>query len=213
MGDAVHQGKFAQDVLTWVEQLQAEGVCVVLVHHKSEFDAASQTDKARGSQIFTIRARTVMSLRGRSEILAHSLGTPDVQKIATQDGLVVGIYYGACKAAPVLERKTFWLHLPLTSPHWNFLAATGAGRKEIEHSLERDTEAQAIPSTVIELSPDEHVLMEILRGGNAKRDTLQQVCGFGEDNTRDLLKDLIIKGMVFKEGPGKVTYYRLNSAS
>ena len=49
--------------------------------------------------------------------------------------------------------------------------------------------------------------------GNAKRDTLQQVCGFGEDNTRDLLKDLIIKGMVSKEGPGKVTYYRLNSAS
>ena len=174
MGDAVHQGKFAQDVLTWVEQLQAEGVCVVLVHHKSEFDAASQTDKARGSQIFTIRARTVMSLRGRSEILAHSLGTPDVQKIATQDGLVVGIYYGACKAAPVLERKTFWLHLPLASPRWNLLAATGADGKEIEYSLERDTEAPAVPSTVIDLSPDEHALIEILRGGNAKRDTLQQ---------------------------------------
>lgn len=213
MGDAVHQGKFAQDVLTWAEQLQAEGVCVVLVHHKSEFDAASQTDKARGSQIFTIRARTVMSLRGRSEILAHSLGTPDVQKIATQDGLVVGIYYGACKAAPVLERKTFWLHLPLASPHWNLLAATGADGKEIEYSLERDTEAPAVPSTVIDLSPDEHALIEILRGGNAKRDTLQQACGFGEDKTRDLLKDLIIKGMVSKEGQGKATYYRLNSAS
>lgn len=224
MGDSVHQGKFAQDVLKWVEELQKSGLCVVLVHHKSEFEAASpNSDKARGSQIFIIRARTIIALLNSNEILKSDLGTPGVREAAKQDGLTVGIRYNASKPAPVLEKKTFWLHLPLGASNWQFLAATGVDEEEIPFELQQNedlTEVEIAPESPLrafdtehEFSPDERSLVKVLEGGSAKREAIQQKLRFGEDKTRALLKSLIERGVVIKEGQGKATYYTLKSAS
>lgn len=221
MGDSVHQGKFAQDVLAWVEELQKSGLCVVLVHHKSEFESGSlNSDKARGSQIFAIRARTIIALLSSNEILKNDLGTPAVQEAAKQDGLTVGLRYNASKPAPVLEKKTFWLHLPLGASNWQFLAATGAQGDEITIPDIGVTEVEIAPESPLrafnvgyELSPDERNLLEVLQKGNAKREAIQQKLGFGEDKTRALLNSLIERGTVTKEGQGKATYYTLKSAS
>lgn len=224
MGDSVHQGKFAQDVLKWVEELQKSGLCVVLVHHKSEFESASpNSDKARGSQIFTIRARTIIALLSSNEILKSDLGTPAVREAAKQDGLTVGIRYNASKPAPVLEKKTFWLHLPLGASNWQFLAATGVDEEEIPFELQQNedlTEVEIAPESPLrafdtehEFSPDERSLVKVLEGGSAKREAIQQKLRFGEDKTRALLKSLIERGVVIKEGQGKATYYTLKSAS
>ena len=221
MGDSVHQGKFAQDVLTWVEELQKSGLCVVLVHHKSEFESASSSsDKARGSQIFTIRARTIIALLSSNEILKNALGTPAVQEAAKQDGLTVGLRYNASKPAPVLEKKTFWLHLPLGASNWQFLAATGAQGDEITIPAIVETEVEIVPESPLrtfdtgrEFSPDELSILKVLEKGSAKRETIQQKLGFGEDKTRALLNSLIKCGVVTKEGQGKATYYTLKSAS
>lgn len=221
MGDSVHQGKFAQDVLTWVEELQKSGLCVVLVHHKSEFESASSSsDKARGSQIFTIRARTIIALLSSNEILKNDLGTPAVQEAAKQDGLTVGLRYNASKPAPVLEKKTFWLHLPLGASNWQFLAATGAQGDEITIPAIVETEVKIAPESSLrafdtgrEFLPDERSLLKVLEEGSAKRETIQQKLGFGEDKTRALLNSLIERGVVTKEGQGKATYYTLKSVS
>ena len=224
MGDSVHQGKFAQDVLKWVEELQKSGLCVVLVHHKSEFESASpNSDKARGSQIFTIRARTIIALLSSNEILKSDLGTPAVREAVKQDGLTVGIRYNASKPAPVLEKKTFWLHLPLGASNWQFLAATGVDEEEIPFELQQNedlTEVEIAPESPLrafdtehEFSPDERSLVKVLEGGSAKREAIQQKLRFGEDKTRALLKSLIERGVVIKEGQGKATYYTLKSAS
>lgn len=220
MGDSVHQGKFAQDVLTWVEELQKSGLCVVLVHHKSEFESASpNSDKARGSQIFTIRARTIIALLSSNDILKSDLGTPAVREAAKQDGLTVGIRYNVSKPAPVLEKKTFWLHLPLGASNWQFLAATDAQDDEITIP-DVVTEVEIAPESPLrafdtghEFSPDERSLLKVLEEGSAKREAIQQKLGFGEDKTRALLNSFIERGVVTKEGQGKATYYTLKSAS
>ena len=220
MGDSVHQGKFAQDVLKWVEELQKRGLCVVLVHHKSEFESTSpNSDKARGSQIFTIRARTIIALLSSNEILKNDLGTPAVQEAAKQDGLTVGLRYNASKPAPVLEKKTFWLRLPLGASNWQFLAATGAQGDEITIP-DVVTEVEIAPEcplrafdTGYEFSPDERSLLKVLEEGSAKREAIQQKLGFGEDKTRAMLNSFIERGVVTKEGQGKATYYKLKSAS
>lgn len=63
--------------------------------------------------------------------MKSDLGTPAVREAAKQDGLTVGIRCNASKPAPVLEKKTFWLHLPLGASNWQFLAATSAQSDEI----------------------------------------------------------------------------------
>lgn len=227
MGDAVHQGKAAQEVLDWVENLQKHGLCVVLVHHKSEYETiAPQKDKARGSQLFIIRARTVIGLVNKEEILDECLGTAAVQESALQDGLTIGIRYQVSKPAPILERKTFWLYLPLGASEWKFLAATGADGKEIMLSMEEmadgaklvseregspvvSSNAHFQPTTEHDLSPDERRVVEALRKEPSKRHKVQEQTGFAEDKALALLHSLINRNLVVKKGEGKATYYSL----
>lgn len=227
MGDAVHQGKAAQEVLDWVENLQKYGLCVVLVHHKSEYETiAPQKDKARGSQLFIIRARTVIGLVNKEEILDACLGTAAVQESALQDGLTIGIRYQVSKPAPILERKTFWLYLPLGASEWKFLAATGADGKEIMLSMEEMTDGAKLvseregspvvssnahfqPTTEHDLSPDERRVVEALRKEPSKRHKVQEQTGVAEDKALALLHSLINRNLVVKKGEGKATYYSL----
>lgn len=156
MGDGVHQGKAAQDVLAWVENLQKYGMCVIFIHHKAEsVQGIALDDKARGSQLFYIRSRTVIGLLSKNEIRDSDIGTNTVKASALQDGLTVGLRYQECKPAPILKDKTFWLHLPLGASAWNFLAATGADGKEIElpkAQLDRETalSGRVMPSGMVE---------------------------------------------------------------
>lgn len=224
MGDAVHQGKAAQEVLDWVENLQKHGLCVVLVHHKSEYETiAPQKDKARGSQLFIIRARTVIGLVNKKEILDESLGAAAVQKSALQDGLTIGIRYQVSKPAPILEGKTFWLYLPLGASEWTFLAATGHGSKEIDFfpseaptltqsdgsqasSTDSAREAGGMSETeeasmADGLTEDQHKLYEyanryseISTGNAAKR------LNCGETKAREVLKSLVEQGLLEDNG-------------
>ena len=171
--------------------------------------------------MFAIRARTIIALLSSSEILENDLGTPAVREAAKQAGLTVGIRYNASKPAPVLEKRTFWLHLPLGASGWKLLAATGVDGEEMPFELQQNggpaepevASESPLPSSDDgrEFSPDERRLLELLRNGSAKREDLQKKLGFGEDKTRDLLRGLIEHGAVVKEGQGKATYYVLVS--
>lgn len=226
MGDTVAHGNWARVVLDWVKSLQKLGMCVVLVHHKSEDEEGKlHSTKIRGSHIFATLARTVIGLVSSTEILNNDLGTKRVQVAAAQDGLTVGLRFDASKAAPVLEKKTFWLHLELGASDWDYLAATGADGKEIilpsAHNevgnsseplpLESKQNSEAFserPQAILHaLSPDERVILEILNTGSAKRGEIQNKSGFSADKTRLLLNNLTEMGMITREGQGKATYY------
>lgn len=220
MGDGVHQSGAAQEVLDWIERLQKAKICVVLVHHKSETDHDIHSSKARGSQLFTTRARAIIELMGKSEIQYKNLGPDDVQKSLLRDGLTVGISFNVCKPAPALERKTFWAYLALGEAEWEFLGATGADGKEIDfHIAKPALEEKRLPAVTDDallsvehnLSPDKRNVLEVLRSGSARRAEIQEKTGFGEERTREILKFLITSGKVMRKGKGKSTYYVLKS--
>lgn len=226
MGDTVAHGNWARVVLDWVKSLQKLGMCVVLVHHKSEDEEGKlHSTKIRGSHIFATLARTVIGLVSSTEVLNSDLGTKKVQVAAAQDGLTVGLRFDASKAAPVLEKKTFWLHLDLGASDWDYIAATGADGKEIilpsSHNeagnsseplpLESKQNSESFserPQAILHaLSPDERVILEILNTGSAKRLEIQNKSRFSADKTRHLLNNLTEMGMITREGQGKATYY------
>lgn len=220
MGDGVHQSGAAQEVLDWIERLQKAKICVVLVHHKSETDHDIHSSKARGSQLFTTRARAIIELMGKSEIQYKNLGPDDVQKSLLRDGLTVGISFNVCKPAPALERKTFWAYLALGEAEWEFLGATGADGKEIDfHIAKPALEEKRLPAVTDDallsvehnLSPNERKVLEVLRSGSASRSEIQEKTGFSEERTREILKSLITSGKAMRKGKGKSTYYALKS--
>lgn len=230
MGDKLNYGNFSDEVLEWVKALQSHNQCVVFVHHKSEDAEANQHGvNARGSHLFTTLARTFIGLVSSAEILNGALGTEDIQKAAARDGLTVGLRFDVSKPAPILEKKTFWLHLPLGASEWEFLAATGADGQKIELPMDGATAeigaannkeplqpvAGTPPAVAAEhnLSPDQRRVFEILKKGPAKREKIQNEAGFREDKTRDLLKSLIELGLVNREGQGKATCYTQRSTS
>lgn len=226
MGDGVHQGKAAEGLLDWVKRLQGHGLCVVLVHHKSSGDDATHHGvKARGSHLFTTLARTAIVLVGSAEILNNSLGTDEVQKVAAHDdGLTVGIRFDASKAAPVLEKKTLWLHLPLGGSEWEFLAITGADGREIElpsalSVATTETRAQGnVPSfestgsesTGFALSPDEgKVLKYIQEKTSAQTSDVCALLHCRDTKARGVLQRLESVGLLESFGQGRGAGYRL----
>ena len=229
MGDGVHHGKAAETLLNWVKELQSRGLCVVLVHHKAtDVGTSHHGVQARGSHLYTTLARTVITLVSSAEILNNSIAPEIVQTKAAQDGLTVGVRFDASKPAPVLDKKTFWLHLPLRASEWEFLAATGADGKEFEFpvgeisamepSFEEKcpsptSDAMSLQPSEHNLSPDQLVILEALAKRPGKRGAVEKETGFGEDKTRMLLNSLIELGLVSKKGQGKATYYALQSTS
>ncbi|MBB5144639.1 AAA family ATPase [Desulfovibrio intestinalis] len=229
-GSIYHSTTVSKLFEDWIDNLARQGLGVVMVSHTQEGPSAgTAAAKTRGCEEFSIRAHTEIVLVRGTEILEKKLGTEVVQHKATQDGLTVGICFKVCKVACILQKKTFWLHLPLGASEWELLAATGVDGKEIKVSSEKKetciepTLDEGLPPTVMgdlptqttkhSLSPDQKKTLGILQKGSAKCKEIQQQLDVCEDKTRDLLKSLIDVGMVTKEGQGKATYYALKSSS
>lgn len=221
MGDEVHRGSASQIVLDWIERLQKAGVCVVLVHHKSEADHDAYSGRARGSQLFTIRARTIIELMGKNEIQTNKVGPDEVQKSVLRDGLTAGIRFNHCKPAPILDGKTIWAYLPLGGAEWDLLGATGADGQQIDFLLGKPfpaaEEAHSIPADSIStedlhsLSSDELDVVQVLKNRPSKRAQIQEQLGWGEEKTQRTLKALVEKGIVVRDGGSRNTYYTLNN--
>ncbi len=226
---SLYQATAVSQLFNWLERLAQQGLGIILVSHTHEnASAGTAAAKARGSQEFSIRAHTEIVLVRSTEILEKKLGTETVRHAAAQDGLTAGICFKVCKAACVLQKKTFWLHLPFGASEWTFLAATGADGKEIMLPMEdmaggaklvSEGEGSPVvsanvlsqPTTEQDLSPDERRVVEALRKESANRDKVQKQTDFAEDKTLALLRSLISKGLVVKKGQGKATYYSLKS--
>ncbi|MBB5142300.1 AAA family ATPase [Desulfovibrio intestinalis] len=207
MGDGVHHGKAAETLLDWVKMLQSHGLCVVLVHHKTTDVGTPQHGvQARGSHLYTTLARTVITLVSSSEILNNSVAPKIAQTKAAQDGLTVGIRFDASKPAPVLDKKSFWLHLSFGASEWQFLAATGADGKEIEFAQvcskpKVDLIVQDAPSInapksediaiLDQLSSDEKSVYDMAKiAGTVKTADIAQELGCSDRKARNLTKKL-----------------------
>lgn len=227
MGDGVHHGKAAETLLDWVKVLQSHGLCVVLVHHKATDVGTPQHGvQARGSHLYITLARTVITLVSSTEILNNSSAPEIVQTKAAQDGLTVGVRFDASKPAPVLDKKTFWLHLQLEASEWEFLSATGVDGKEIEFAQvcskpEPDLTVKDQPlldapesedvATLDQLSSDEKVVYSMAQAaGSVKTADITQKLGCSDRTARNLTKSLEKCGLFEpNDGCGSQRGYRI----
>lgn len=217
MGNRVDYGDAAQEVIEWVELLQNDGICTIFIHHLG----GDYQGKARGSKIFTIRARTIITLTGKNEILRNPDVTEPIKTSARQDGLTVGLRFDTCKTGALLEGKVFYAHLPFGASHWEYLGAYGSDSQGIKlHAAERglpsedDTNVTPTEGTLHDplksLSPVQREVFKILQVGTANRANIQKQLNWGEEKVRRVLNELKDIKVVRQEGNGKNTYYALN---
>lgn len=217
MGNRVDYGDAAQEVIEWVELLQNDGICTIFIHHLG----GDYQGKARGSKIFTIRARTIITLTGKNEILRDPDVAESIKTSARQDGLTVGLRFDTCKTGALLEGKVFYAHLPFGASHWEYLGVTGADGQQIDFPLGKPfpgaEEAHSTPADGISpeklktLSPDQRRVVEILQNNPEKLAVIREKTGWSEDKIRGSLRFLIEAEFVCKEGNGKKTYYALKN--
>ncbi len=229
MGDAVHHGKPAETLLGWVKELQRHGLCVVLVHHKTTDVGTPQHGvQARGSHLYTTLARTVITLVSSAEILNNSLAPEIAQTKAAQDGLTVGVRFDASKPAPVLDKKSFWLHLPFGGSEWEFLSVTGVDGKEIEFAQvcskpEPDLTVKDEPlldapksgdiAILDQLSSDEKTVYDMAKlAGTVKTAEITKKLGCCARTARNLTKNLEECGLLEPNGSsGSQKGYRVKN--
>ena len=227
MGDGVHHGKVAETLLDWVKLLQGHGLCVVLVHHKTTDVGTPQHGvQARGSHLYTTLARTVITLVSSAEILNNSVAPEIVQTKAAQDGLTVGMRFDASKPAPVLDKKSFWLHLPFGASEWQFLTATGADGKEVEFAqvcakpeaglaIQGDPLIDAPESGDVaildQLSSDEKLVFDMAQtAGSVKTADITKKLRCRDRKARNLTKRLEERGLLEPNGgSGSQQGYRI----
>lgn len=218
MGNRVDYGADVQEVVEWVEQIRAAGICPIIIHHLGD----ETHGKVRGSKILTFRARTIITLTGKNEILRDPAISEPIKNSAHQEGLTIGLRFDTCKAGAILEGMTFYAHLPFGAAHWEKLGCYGFDGKEIEFSGAEEVithpknahpiAAEAPLNDKLKgLSPDHRELFKTLQAGSAKRADIQKKLGWGEGKTQNRLNEIIEMGIASKHGEGSSTYYTLNT--
>ena len=206
-------------VYDWLERVQQRGICVVVVHHTlDDGNAGTMSAKARGSADTSNRNHGELVLIGSTQILEKKLGNEAIQRAAAQDGLTVGICFKVCKAACVLQKKTFWLHLPLGAPKWDFLAVTRADGEEIpftpvDYTLLADPELEAdhmisgdddtMGTELTGLSEEQRQIYEYAKktGEISTKDVKKRLC-CGDTKAREILLNLVEKGILINNNKG-----------
>ena len=206
-------------VYDWLERVQQRGICVIVVHHtQDDGNAGTMSAKARGSADTSNRNHGELVLIGSTQILEKKLGNEAIQRAAAQDGLTVGICFKVCKAACVLQKKTFWLHLPLGAPKWDFLAVTRADGEEIpftpvDYTLLADPELEAdrmisgdddtMGTELTGLSEEQRQIYEYAKktGEISTKDVKKRLC-CGDTKAREILLNLVEKGILINNNKG-----------
>lgn len=132
MGDTINYSSKAYEIIKWIKELQQEGICVMLCHHKSENKTHTDSIKTDGSQIFMKLARTIINVYGVKEIMATNITPQIVKEKAKADGLTTKIEFPVCQSAAILERIALCLHLPQNSKNYEFICATNNDNSIIE---------------------------------------------------------------------------------
>lgn len=206
--------KFFED---WIGSLTRQGIGVVMVSHTQEGpDAGTPAATARGCKEFSIRAHSEIVLVRSTEILEKKLGPEAVQHMAAQDGLTVGICFKVCKSACVLQKKIFWLHLPLGASQWEFLSVTGVDGKEVEFAqvcakpeaglaIQGDPLIDAPESGDVaildQLSSDEKLVFDMAKiAGTVKTADITKKLGRSDRTARNITKSLEKYGLLEPDG-------------
>ncbi len=121
----MYEPKAMTAIYEWSEDLRKIGICLFLGNHNGEKKGQSTiSDKARGSNEFSIRSHSEIVIIGSIEIIESKKWPKMVKKYTELLGLTLGLCFKTCKMASILENKVFWLHLPLDASEWELITVT-----------------------------------------------------------------------------------------
>ncbi|WP_417031607.1 hypothetical protein [Bilophila wadsworthia] len=135
-----------------------------------------------------------------------------------QGDFIVGIHFKVCKAARILEGKTFWLQMPFSATGFKPLTIIDRDGKELPLSFLAggDSEGSVVPSmgTADELSDEERrVLQKAGSQGKLRNAEVQGLLGCGDSKAGKILAGLVDKGLLKKQGEGRGCHYVHNGVA
>lgn len=230
----IYQPTGVSPLFKWFDKLQKYGITVIIVHHTAENTSKTpETATMRGVKEFTTRAHTEIVIIGQAQIRKEKCYSGAVQNAANQDGLTFGLCFKVCKTACILQKKIFWLHLPLGASAWQPITITGADGTPIElkekieeisaletvqgytadkkvvvsqHDAPCPPDASTNPS--VNLSEEEQkVYTYIKEKGSIKNADVRNLLDCEETKALAVLNDLEKRGLIERHGKGPATKY------
>lgn len=196
-------------LFSFIHKVKEAGIAVIIIHHSGK-DGATY----KGPSELQSLSQNVIKLEGRDQLVEQGNLSNEVKKACNAGGAVTKISVEECKAAPLLEQKTAIYHLPKGGV-WTCLKGSLVPTTDI--LLENASlESVVIPedsslgdsAEMIDLTPDEEKVCKALKGRKCMRAELETLTGFKIDKLGGILRKLVRKNLVNKEGVGKATYYR-----
>lgn len=135
------------------------------------------------------------------------LGNEKIQDAISAKGPLVCITLEKTKVLPHAQDNSVVAHLPIDG-QWKVLEGgfQPAEKESASHDDPLDTR-QCGNGSQHALSPDENKVLGVLKRGSAKCSNIQQAIDLGESKVQSILRALIEKCLIAKEGAGKSTYY------
>lgn len=208
----VYNASSVNGIFRYLEEMQKCNIVPILVHHSHNCpDNAPEKATMRGTSEFSIRAHTEIVITSPKNKGENSLPCSILDAV-NQGDFIVGIHFKVCKAARILEGKTFWLQMPFSATGFKPLTIIDRDGKELPLSFLAggDSEGSVVPSmeTADELSDEERrVLQKAGSQGKLRNAEVQGLLGCGDSKAGKILAGLVDKGLLKKQGEGRGCHY------
>ncbi|WP_294620930.1 AAA family ATPase [uncultured Bilophila sp.] len=199
-------------IFRYLEEMQKCNIVPILVHHSHDCpDNVPEKTTMRGTSEFSIRAHTEIVITSPENKGENSLPS-SIFDTVNQGDFIVGIHFKVCKAARILEGKTFWLQMPLSATGFELTGIIDRDGKELPLSLLAggDLAGSVVPSmeTADKLSDEENrVLQEAGSQGKLRNAEVQNLLKCSDSKAGKILAGLVDKGLLKKQGEGRGCHY------
>lgn len=212
----VYNASSTNGIFRYLEEMQKCNIVPILVHHSRNCpDNAPEKATMRGTSEFSIRAHTEIVITSPENKGESSLPSSILDAV-NQGDFIVGIHFKVCKAARILEGKTFWLQMPSSATGFKLAGIIDRDGQELplDFPVAGAFAGNVIPSMEIadELSEGEKkVLQEAGSRGKLRNADVQKLLECSDSKAGKILAGLVDKGLLKKQGEGRGCHYVVNA--
>jgi hypothetical protein len=208
----IYNASSVNGIFQYLEEIQKCNIVPILVHHSHNCpDNAPEKRNMRGTREFSIRAHTEIVIISPENKGENSLPS-SIFDAVNQGDFIVGIHFKVCKAARILEGKTFWLQMPFSATGFKLAGIIDRDGKELPLSFLAggDLVGSVVPSmeTADKLSDEENrVLQEAGSQGKLRNAEVRNLLKCSDSKAGKILAGLVDKGLLKKQGEGRGCHY------
>ncbi len=232
---SLYSPETTKSIFNWSETLLRKGITVIFVHHTLD-DGNKVGTKMRGSDEWRIRCQTEIQLIGTNEFSLIKNLPENVLEYAEKEGNTVAMRINSSKSCPCLDGKIIWLYLGFGSSKWERICVTNSDGEELSFTnptRENTPENIMFPTSVIgnlydnvevgtmpvlsdastndvSLTDEEKDMLTLFSTRQSiRREDIDNLLGCKESKSQNILKSLIEKEKIERQGSGKAINYIL----